>query len=331
VLAAAGNAAEAVCLLTEANRRRRDRRLEQRIVDLRCEGFRQATPLLAPPPWPEVVEDLTPGRPLPEIARNDLSVAHIRSGLANHGYLIVRGLLSEDRVSQLTADIDTALAAYDACERGEHRPELAGWYEPFRYDQTSDRKLKRARGSVLTVDSPPCLFDLLEAFEEVDIRRLVAEYFGEPPAILAKKATLRRVAPDKSGGWHQDGAFMGAGIRSLNVWIALTHCGDDAPGLDLVARRVDALLRSDGAHAAWGIKATDAQEFGAGAIVRPIFERGDAILFDHLAVHRTAVDAGMTHDRHALETWLFAPSTYGAMTATTADGYSPRDQLPILY
>ena len=30
--------------------------------------------------------------------------------------------------------------------------------------------------------------------------------------------------------WHQDGAFLGKGIRALNVWVALTDCGVDAPG-----------------------------------------------------------------------------------------------------
>ena len=39
----------------------------------------------------------------------------------------------------------------------------------------------------------------------------------------------------------------------------------------------------------------------------------------------------MTKGRYATETWLFAPSTYGAMTAANEHGYSPRDQLPILF
>ena len=53
----------------------------------------------------------------------------------------------------------------------------------------------------------------------------VREYFGEPPMLLARKGTLRRISHEgTSGGWHQDGAFMGVGIRSLNVWLALTHC-----------------------------------------------------------------------------------------------------------
>ena len=66
--------------------------------------------------------------------------------------------------------------------------------------------------------------------------------------------------------------------------------------------------------------------------MRPVFEAGDALLFDHLFLHRTAVDPGMTRDRYAVEAWFLAPSTYGSMLASTGgEGVAPRDQLPMLY
>ncbi len=327
-----GRAAEAIDFLTAANRRRRDPRYERRLVDLRFDAFRQLLPPNAPPAWPEAVEDRWPGVRIPEIAANELTVEALRSGLANHGSLIVRGLLSGERAAHLAADVERALVAYDEHERGERQAALADWYEPFRHDTMSDRKGKRARGSIMTVESPPVLFDLLEAFAEAGIDRIVREYFAESPAILARKATLRRVTPAKMAGWHQDGAFMGAGIRSLNIWLALTRCGRDAPGLEVVGRRVEELVPSrDGTHAAWGINAKDAEAFGGQDIEKPLFDAGDAMLFDHLLVHRTAFNAGMTRDRFAIETWLFAPSTYGAMRDRSDDGHTPRDQIPILY
>jgi hypothetical protein len=45
-------------------------------------------------------------------------------------------------------------------------------------------------------------------------------------------------------------------------------------------------------------------------IVRPRFEPGDALLFDHLMLHRTASEPSMTKRRYAIETWFFAPSAY---------------------
>jgi hypothetical protein len=251
----------------------------------------------------------------------------------NHGSLIVRGLANQAQVELLTSDIDKTFTAFDAQADGVDRTDLAGWFEPFRQNRGSNRTLKRQRGAVLAVDSPPTLFDLVETFDEQGVGRVARDYFDEPPTMLAKKVTLRRVPRDaKTGGWHQDGSFMGAGISSLNVWLSLSHCGDDAPGLDVVGRRLDELVQTgDGAFAEWGVKPHVAEQVAAGAIMRPIFEPGDALLLDHLTLHRTAVDPGMRNDRYAIETWLFAPSTYDAMTAKRGEGYEPRDQLPILY
>jgi hypothetical protein len=325
--------ADAISLLTDANRRRRDPRIEKRLVDLRFEAFKQTDWDDERPAWPNGVEDLFPGERIPEVAREELTVDRLRSGIMHHGSLVVRGLANRDQVEHLTCDIDKALAAFDAQTDGVNRPELAGWFELFTQDRRSDRTLKRKRGSVLAVDAPPALFDLIETLDATGVGRLVRDYFGEPPMILAKKATLRRISRDsRTGGWHQDGAFMGAGIRSLNLWLSLSHCGDDAPGLDVVGRRLDELVQTgDGAFAAWGMKPHVAEQVGAGAIVRPIFEPGDALLLDHLTLHRTAVDEGMRNDRYAIETWLFAPSTYDAMTAKGGQSYEPRDQLPIFY
>lgn len=44
--------------------------------------------------------------------------------------------------------------------------------------------------------------------------------------------------------------------------------------------------------------------------MRPDFEAGDALLFDHMFVHRTGTDPRMTKSRYALETWFFVPSAY---------------------
>jgi hypothetical protein len=45
-------------------------------------------------------------------------------------------------------------------------------------------------------------------------------------------------------------------------------------------------------------------------VFRPVFEPGDALIFDEVFLHRTAIDASMTKERYAIETWFFAPSLY---------------------
>ncbi len=65
------------------------------------------------------------------------------------------------------------------------------------------------------------------------LRRLARDYLGEPPAVSMQKCTLRKAGArtwaTAMPGWHQDGAFLGD-VRALNVWLSLSHCGDDAPG-----------------------------------------------------------------------------------------------------
>ena len=327
---------EAISSLQALNRVRPDRSIEVRLVELRSEAFlRGATPPTRPV-WPEAVADLFPGSVIPEINGREVTVDHVRSAIWNHGSLIVRGLVDPQRVAELVGDIDAALAGYDAESAGTASDETSRWYRPIARDRMSDLEQKRfrgaviTRGSVLTVDSPRSLFDLIETFDETRLTSILHDYFGERPLLLARKCTLRRISPNgQNGGWHQDGAFMGAGIRSINVWIALTHCGDTAPGLDIVGRRLNEIVQTGkGAFAAWATDPEAAERVASGSVVRPIFEPGDAMLFDHMNLHRTANDADMRHERHAIETWLFAPLTYDSMIGDTDADYAPRDQIP---
>ena len=57
----------------------------------------------------------------------------------------------------------------------------------------------------------------------------------------------------QDGRWHQDGAFLGEHIRAFNCWLALTPCGTDAPGLDIVPKRFDHIVPNDGARYDWAI------------------------------------------------------------------------------
>ena len=42
--------------------------------------------------------------------------------------------------------------------------------------------------------------------------------------------------------WHQDGAFLGEGIRTVDAWFALSRCGRDAPGLEVIPVRLERVL-----------------------------------------------------------------------------------------
>jgi hypothetical protein len=114
-------------------------------------------------------------------------------------------------------------------------------------------------------------------------------------------------------GWHQDGALRfdyfshpdgifppDALLSMVTCWIALTPCGVDAPGLEIVTRRLDGLLAP-----------TDLVEdrvrarFAAGEFWRPILAPGDALLFRGDLLHRTHVTPAMTRDRTSIELRFF--------------------------
>jgi hypothetical protein len=335
-LCAEGEYFKAIDVLDGTNRAHRDSRLEQRLVDLRFEAFRKTDWSGAYPAIPETCEDLFPGAGIPEMTRRELSVERIRSGILNHSCVLVRGFACADRVRLLVDDIEHALTAYDEQADTAGVSPVPPWFVPFAGERGNlERTVRRMVGSVLAVDSPPALVDVIDTFEDAGVGRVVGEYFGERPALLGKKWTLRRVSHDAGqSDWHQDGAFMGGDIRSLNVWLALSHCGDDAPGLDIVARRLDRVVPtgSDGAKLKWTVGPAMVERVAQSTVTRPIFEPGDALIFDHLNLHRTAVDPGMTRDRYAIEAWFLAPSTYDTMlSAPTAPDDPPRDQLPLVY
>jgi len=309
-----GDVRGAIDLLTQANREQRDPLIEARLVEVRHHGF-DAVERPAVDAADRVVSAPTSG---PLVARrpDELDLETLRGDLSRTGCVLVRGLIGRDDADRLAEGIDASLDGFDRYET-DHRSD-AGWHTPFRpkpgaYRVGGRRTWVRSSGAVWTADSPRMLFELTELIERTGIGALVTEYFGERPALSANKCTLRRVPLTARAGWHQDGSFLGEGVRSLNLWLALTDCGVEAPGLDLVPRRLDRVVETgtDGAIFDWSV-APDvvAREAVEAPVVRPEFRSGDALLFDHLLLHSTAVTDEMTRERHAMETWLFAPSAY---------------------
>jgi hypothetical protein len=322
-----GRRLDAIDVVTAANRTHRDPRLEQRLVYLRHNAFAELPPSPGLAAWPPSPPDLfadTTG--IPEVCARDLSAETLASGLIRHGCLLVRGLLAPPAVARLVNDIDEAFAALDAHSQGAPVSETTPWYSPFTpapgYSVGGSRKWVTDGGGVWAVDSPRAMFDVLEAFGEVGLAEPLTGYLGERPALSVKKWTLRRVPTTSGTNWHQDGAFLGRDIRTVNVWLTLSHCGDSAPGLDVVARRFDELAETgtDGAMFDWSVGEPVVERVADGApILRPVFEPGDALFFDNMFLHRTAVDDSMTRMRYAIESWFFAPSQY------------PHEQVPLVF
>jgi hypothetical protein len=319
-----GRRFDAIELLTAANQAHRDSAIEERLVELRHEAFADIEASGGPGSWPPPAPDLFPGaKGLPEISGDELSAETVRSGIVRHGGLLVRGLIPPARIAQLIDDIDHSFAAHDAYHDGAPASATTPWYVPFAAEAEEVglvRPWLRQGGGVFTVESPRSLFDTLDVFDEVGLIEPLTGYLGERPALSVKKWTLRRVPITSGTNWHQDGAFLGEGIRTVNVWVTLTHCGDDAPGLDVVPCRIGEILPTgtEGALFDWSVGEGVVERVAEQAPVqRPIFEAGDAVLFDDYFLHRTAVGEHLRNERYAIESWFFAPSHY------------PIDQIPV--
>src|SRR6476646_5771664 len=168
-------------------------------------------------------------------------------GVANQhpGCLLVRGLVDAGSVATLVHDVDRAFGARE--DALAERSASSQWYSPFESGDgplpAKQREWVRECGAMGAADSPATFFDIAEMFDAARVPKLVSGYFGERAVLSLNKCTLRRISGAAHAAWHQDGTFLGAGVRTVDVWIALTDCGgdSDAPGLDIVPMRFDAL------------------------------------------------------------------------------------------
>ena len=312
VLETDGRLLDAVEALQAADRLGRDLEIETRLVNLRHAAFDELTdpprpdwPPAYPDPFPDVVGAV------PEIARDELTTEVLGGAILHHGSLLVRGLLPPAEAAHMRSNAEQTFTARYARKDGVPLAETAPWFVPFRKGKHTTFGWQYL---VRVPDSPPSMSDLVEVYRSAGVVDAITGYLGERPALSSEKCCFRRApVTELNENHHQDGAFFGEDCRTVNCWIALSHCGDTAPGIDVLPRRVDHVVDTGtpGAGMYWTIAPNVVADAGEGiGVVRPVFEPGDALIFDHLCIHRTAVDLSMTHERLSIECWFFGPSTY---------------------
>lgn len=309
---------EAIEFLTAANRLESDPKVEAKLAKLRQLAAETLPKTEFTGPWPPPLPDSAPGLdeslPIPEIDAHALTIEALRRGVIGHGAVIARGALTQAECDMLIEGIDNAFGLVDGVETEDAEPP---WFQylsmPPEYQARLGRMWVRAGGGRLLADSPRNMFRLLEIYNKLGLQKLVTEYLGERPAISACKATLRRVTPKKGdvSSWHQDGAFLGTDIRALNIWLALSDCGEEAPGMDMIPRRFEGLVEPGSGVFKWDVGTQVIDRLAVDTpVVRPQFKAGDLIFFDEMYLHRTAIEDSMTKVRYAIENWCFAPSAY---------------------
>lgn len=261
---------------------------------------------------------------LPDIALSALTPDTLASAMHHHGALIVRGFFTPRAALDFRTDIDAVLAALqgylDARAEGREDDRPTSQKTLFQPVPKSGGLHKGAAtaflgmsGAVGTMLSPLVSQRLLDRFETLGLRGLLQGYFRDEPCLSFYKSVLRRAEPlQHPAEWHQDGAFMDAGIDSLNLWVALSTCGagTDSPGMDLVPQRLRHIVQpgTNGALFKWSVSGATVAEDFAGPLARPRFEAGDALFFDHFNLHATSSAPEFTRARYAIETWFFPKS-----------------------
>ena len=268
--------------------------------------------------WPRRYADPFPGvQEPPEIAIAELTATVLGGAIQHHGCLLVRGMIDPEQTAQLSEVVRKAFDTAGAIRSGALQADASAWYSPYPLGpddgmKETGREFGLTCGGIWTADSPRALSDFIAFLKAHGITEVIEEYLGERAFLSLGKSTLRIVPPTTSTNWHQDGAFLGPDIRTVNVWLSLSDCGDDAPGLDLFPRRLEQLAETGtkGAFASWTVGDGVLEEMTKTVpVVTPRFKAGDAMLFDQLFLHRTGVRPGMTRERLAIESWFFAGAT----------------------
>jgi len=314
VLAEQRRALEAIDDLAGVYREHPDHRIACRLVEVRHAAFSELPREPGRPEWPATFADPFPGeRGVVEAPPGELSGDLLGGAITNHGCLRVNGLLRGTTAERLRDRIERAFEARERATEGAPVESAAPWFVPYAPGRAKADGFGRDM-FLRVVDSPDALCDLVDVFTSTGVRRAVTDYLGERPAMIANKWVMRRSPTGVVlGDFHQDGAFLGEGIRTVDCWIALSHCGPGTgrPAMDVVPRRLDGILPpGEGSAFSWSLAEQTVREaLPDASIVSPVFAPGDALFFDERLPHRTSVGTDLS-TRYAIESWFVAPSSY---------------------
>ena len=141
---------------------------------------------------------------------------------------------------------------------------------------------------------------------EREMIAVLEKIFGRMPTISATDTYLRIVKPETADTYipfHQDVTALAT--TGVNVWVPLTDCGVDAPGLEIMARRTSVIfptVTSPGDYNQMEIEAEAVyRDFPEKVRFYPTPSVGDAVLFLGSTVHRSYIAPSMTRMRTSLE------------------------------
>jgi hypothetical protein len=140
--------------------------------------------------------------------------------------------------------------------------------------------------------------DLVAALAESKPWRALRALYPEL-CVAATQSRLRLARPsdDPNGGFQQWAGSDRQRSLGFGFWIPLSPCGEEAPSIELVARRASTPLPiREG-----GVPLAELPAAQRNALWTPEFGLGDLVIFDPLTPHRDAVRRDMRQARIAVE------------------------------
>ena len=309
--------------LTRVNRERRDPEIERRILLLRHRaGADLADPGAQPPPLPEADFDALPeadGPGLPVVRTDQLSPGLLRAGdpsprLPADPRADRPRRRGRDRRPRSSAPsrLATRFSPVTA-------PVEGGYYEEFEPEPPvrprGGAQLGHRRRRIWARRLPAA--DVRRARDARARRPARRDHATTSASARRSRSTSARCArstPTAGVGWHQDGAFLGDGVRALNVWLSLSRCGDVAPGLDIVPRRLDDIVPTgtEGATFDWSVSD---RRWPRRRPVRPgscgrSSSRATCCSSTTCSCTRRRPTRRCRTPRYAIESWFFGPSGF---------------------
>ena len=245
------------------------------------------------------------------IELDDCSLEEGVEKLQEFGCLVVRNAVPPEPLAAISACVDEG---YQDLQRRHDSGSLTelemrrcysyGILRPFETDY-------RLEGGQLARDA---MQDVVRNSKLAGLLRL---YLGEDLMLLLEACHVRRQSANQLGRpvpLHQDCSVMRMSHgRLLNFWVPLVdRAGEDAPGLELLPKRLDRVIRcnrqADGAelrsrmYSNFEILDEDLREVSDQVgRWRPVLNRGDVLCLDGWTVHRTHFVSSMTRERRDFE------------------------------
>ena len=235
----------------------------------------------------------------------DAAIADKLACLSATGSAIFRNVFTTQICDALIADAKKIYAVLI----GDKEPKRGG--NTAHFDSVAAQPLRGFRDFGVNV---------IAKFTETAPYAAFEELFGPRVAFPLQQCIFRYQRPDHQQSflsYHQDATHSKVECRVINCWISLTAAGLDAPGVEVLDVPVHDLhpdlysfgndyfekqrLAPDKVKAQLALDSKVKARFGNPTSTIPIFAPGDAIMFDHFAMHRTHFTPEMTQNRMSLE------------------------------